>query len=112
MENFNQNKSLDLPGSTSSLVLGILSISMCYCWGTVGLILAIIGLSTGVKAINTYHVNPGVYSEGSLKNANSGKVCSIIGLILSVLSLLWTIFTWSSTISMFKNLPGLSGWNF
>jgi hypothetical protein len=109
MENFNQNKTLELPGATSSLVLGILSISMCYCWGTAGLVLAIIGLSSGVKAISIYNANPDVYTEGSFKNANSGKICSIIGLILSVVSLLWTILTWSTTISILKNLPG---WNF
>lgn len=104
MDNLDQNKTLDLPNGTTSLVLGILSISMCYCWGTVGLVLAIIGLSLGVKAVSLYNANPGVYSEGSYKNANSGKICSIIGLILSAVSLLSTIFTWSSTINLLKNL--------
>ncbi|MCL1821463.1 MAG: hypothetical protein FWG22_01430 [Prolixibacteraceae bacterium] len=112
MENLDQNNKLELPGATSSLVLGILSISMCYCWGTIGLVLSIIGLSSGVKAISAYTANPGVYTEGSFKNANSGKVCSIIGLILSVLSLLTTIFTWSSTIAWIKTLQGLGGFNF
>jgi len=107
MENLDQNNKFELPGATSSLVLGVLSISMCYCWGPVGLVLAIIGLSSGVKAINTYTANPGVYTEGSLKNANSGKVCSIVGLILSILSLLLTILTWSSTIDALKNLQEL-----
>jgi hypothetical protein len=108
MENFDQNNKLELPGATGSLVLGVLSISMCYCWGLVGLVLAIIGLSSGTKAINLFTANPGVYTEGSLKNANSGKACSIVGLILSVLSLLMTIFTWSSTMAVLKNLPDLS----
>jgi len=112
MENLGQNNKLELPGATSSLVLGILSISMCYCWGTVGLVLSIIGLSSGIKAISIYSANPGFYTEGSFKNANSGKVCSIIGLILSVLSLLWTIFTWSSTWAWVKTLQGLGGFSF
>lgn len=112
MENFNQNKSMELPGATSSLVLGILSISMCYCWGTVGLVLAIVGLSMGVKAISIYNANPEIYTEGSLKNANSGKVCSIIGLVLSVLLLLRTIFKWSAIVAILKNLPDFSNLNF
>ena len=111
MDNLDQNKTLELPNATSSLVLGVLSISMCYCWGPVGLVLAIIGLSMSTKAVSMYNINPGVYSEGSFKNANSGKVCSIIGLILSAVSLLSTIFTWSSTIHLLKNLQNFN-WNY
>jgi hypothetical protein len=104
MDNLDQNKTLELPNATSSLVLGVLSISMCYCWGPVGLVLAIIGLSMGTKAVSMYNISPGIYSEGSFKNANSGKICSIIGLILSAVSLLSTLFTWSSTMNLLKNL--------
>ena len=104
MDNLDQNKTLELPNATSSLVLGVLSISMCYCWGTVGLVLAIIGLSMSVKAVNLYNTNPGVYSEGSYKNANSGKICSIIGLVLSAVMLLGTIFTRTASIIALKNL--------
>jgi len=111
MENFDQNNKLELPGARSSLVLGILSISMCYCWGIVGLVLSIIGLSSGVKAINAYSANPGVYTEGSLKNANSGKVCSIIGLVLSLMSMFWTIFKWSSIAHLIQTLQGFNGFN-
>ncbi len=107
MDNLNQTQSMELPNATASLVLGVLSISMCYCWGPVGLVLAIIGLSMGNKATSVYSLNPGTYSEISYKNANSGKVCCIIGIILSALSLLLTIFTWSSTIGMLKNLQDL-----
>ena len=112
MDPLNQTKSLELPNATTSLVLGVLSISMCYCWGTVGLVLAIIGLSMGVKAGSVYNANPDLYSEGSYQNANSGKICSIIGLVLSAVSLLWTIFTWSSTINVLKNLQGFPNMGF
>jgi len=112
MEAQDQNNKLEIPGAKTSLVLGILSISMCYCWGLVGLVLSIIGLSSGVKAISAYAAQPDAYTEGSLKDANSGKTCSIIGLILSVLSLLITIFTWSSSMSLLKSLQGFPGFNF
>ena len=104
MDQVNQTKSLSVPNASTSLVLGVLSISMCYCWGTIGLILAIIGLSMGAKAVGIYNANPDIYSEGSFQNANSGKICSIIGLVLSAISLLWTVFTWSTTINLLKNL--------
>jgi hypothetical protein len=93
---------LNLPNATSSLVLGILSISMCYCWGPIGLILAIIGLSMGNKATGTYKSNPGAYAAVSYNNANAGKICSIIGLILSALALVWTIAQWSFMYNMIK----------
>ncbi len=108
MDNFDQTKPMELPNGTTSLVLGILSISMCYCWFPTGLILAIIGLSMGNKAVSMYNANPGIYSDVSYKNANAGKICSIIGIILGALTLLSTIFTWSTTINMLKNLSNLS----
>ena len=113
MDNINQTYGKsgvpDLPGATTSLVLGILSISMCYCWGTVGLILSIIGLTLGNRAVAIYKANPGVYADVSYKNANSGKICSIIGLVLSALSLFYTIVTWSATMQAFKNAMNLLG---
>lgn len=108
MEQFDQTQDkvtlLELPNATSSLVLGILSISMCYCWGLVGIILSIIGLSMGNKAISLYKANPEAYAPVSYNNANSGKICSIIGLILSALVLISTIATWSSTYHIIQEM--------
>jgi hypothetical protein len=72
-----------VPNSTAVLVLGILSIIFCWCWGLIGLILGIIGLILGGKAKKIYKENPGRFSIGSYKNLNAGYICSLIGTILS-----------------------------
>lgn len=92
----------DLPNATAALVLGILAIAMCYCWGPICLIISIIGLIKGHQAVSLYKANPGIYSEGSYDNANAGKICSVIGLIIngifSLISLLW----WSTWMSILE----------
>lgn len=77
-----------LPNSTAVLVLGILSIITCFCYGIVGLILGIIGLVLSNKDMTLYKANSAMYTVGSYKNLNAGRVCSIIGLSLSALYLL------------------------
>ncbi len=72
---------LSLPNATTSLVLGILSIVIC----GVGFILGIIGIVLANKDIAMYRSNPGVYSESSFSNAKTGRICSIIGIIVSSL---------------------------
>ena len=45
-----------LPYSQSALVLGILSIvTACCCWGILGVILGLIGLSNANKAIKIHY---------------------------------------------------------
>lgn len=80
-----------LPNSTGILVLGILSIVTCFCYGIPGLILAIIALAMGSKAKNLLESQPGRFSESSVKNYKAGKVCAIIGLVLSALFLVFVI---------------------
>ena len=86
-----------LPNATATLVLGILSIVFFCCYGVIGLVLGIIGLVLGNKAVALYKSSPGVYAESSYKNAAAGKVCAIIGLVLSALyvtfiTLLFTVW--------------------
>ena len=79
-----------LPNSTASLVLGIFSIITCWCYGLPGIILGVIGLLQGKKAIEIHNEDPDRY-EG-IGNANAGKITSIIGLILSVLFIIYVIW--------------------
>lgn len=72
-----------LPNSTAVLVLGIISIVGCFCYGLVGLVLGIIALVLAGKANVLYQQNPSNYSEASLKNLKAGKICAIIGTCLS-----------------------------
>jgi hypothetical protein len=70
-----------LPGSTASLVCGILSICLCFIYGIPGLVLGIIGLVMSKKAITIHAANPSMYD--GIANAKAGRVLSIIGTSLS-----------------------------
>jgi len=98
-----------LPNATASLVLGILSIVMFWCcYGVIGLILGIIGLILGNKAVALYKQSPDMYSEASFKNANAGRICSIIGLALCAMIVILIIAFWSTIAAL---LGGFLPWS-
>lgn len=103
MEQENANNFLrePIPNATAALVLGIVSIpTCCCCFGIVGLITSIIGLVLANGAISKYNEEPDRYSEGSLKNAKAGRVCAIVGLVLSVLwALMYVVLFATGTLS-------------
>jgi len=76
----NENK---LPNATAVLILGIVSILGCCCYGVPGLVAGIIALILAKKDGELYKKNPTMYSNyGQL---NAGKIMAIIGISLSVL---------------------------
>ena len=77
-----------VPNSTAVLVLGILSIVFCFCYGFIGMILGIIALILASKGNALYTANPNAYSVASFNNLKAGKICGIIGLVLSSLYLI------------------------
>ena len=86
-----------LPNATIVLILGILSIVTCCCYGVIGLILGIVALVLSKKDRTLYAANIAYYTESSFKNLNAGRVCAIIGLVLNILYLLISI----AVIAMF-----------
>nr|WP_321234249.1 CCC motif membrane protein [uncultured Psychroserpens sp.] len=88
MEN-NQTQE-QLQNSTLILVLGILSIVTCCCYGVIGLILGIVTIVLANKATAIYAENPDLYS--GFQNVKIGKILAIIGLVLSALYLIFTIW--------------------
>ncbi len=80
-----------LPNATAVLVLGIISIVGCFCYGIIGLILGIIALVLSGKAIKLYNQNPALYTEASFKNLKAGKVCAIVGTCISAAYLIFLI---------------------
>lgn len=80
-----------LPNSTAVLVLGIVSIVGCFCYGVPGLICGIISMVLYGKDKNLYALNPAAYTPGSFSNLKTGRICAIIGLSLSALYLLLII---------------------
>ena len=82
-----------LPNSTLILVFGIISIVGC-CYYGIGLILGIIAIVLASKATKLYTEDPDNYS--GISNVKTGKILAIIGVILSLLTILiygWLIMT-------------------
>ncbi len=94
-----------LPNSTAVLVLGIISIVGCFCYGIIGLILGIIALVMSGKAKKLYEENPGLYTEGSFKNMKAGRVCAIVGLCLSACYLIFFIVYIAIIGSVLSGMP-------
>jgi hypothetical protein len=84
---YSSNPQMPLPNGTATLVLGIISIVGCFCYGTVGLICGIIALVLYGKDKRLYAANPSAYTPGSYGNLKSGRICAIIGLSLSAVYL-------------------------
>jgi uncharacterized membrane protein len=84
-----------LPYSQSALIFGILSIlTACCCGGFIGLIFGLIGLSNSKKAIAIHFENPEMYD--GINNANTGRITSIIGLVIGSISTIWLVYLLSS----------------
>jgi hypothetical protein len=81
-----------VPNSTAVLVLGIISIATCWCYGIIGLILSIIALVLSGSGKKAYLENPGKYTPGSYSNLKAGRICAIIGLSVSALYIIFVIF--------------------
>jgi len=74
-----------LPNATTVLVLGILSIVLCFICGIVALVIA-----SGDKRL--YYQNPGMYTTSSYDLIKAGRICSIISLCLWGLIILFYLF--------------------
>ncbi|MBF04781.1 MAG: hypothetical protein CMP76_15980 [Flavobacterium sp.] len=83
-----------LPNATAVLILGILSILTCCCYGVIGLVLGIIGLVISKKDLLMYKENPSLYSNYS--NLNIGRILCIIGIVLSAIYVVYMIFLFST----------------
>lgn len=90
MDQFQQQR--PLPNATIVLVLGILSIVAC-CFYGLGIVLGIVAIVLAAKDKKLFAAEPDLYTASSLKNLNAGRVCGIIGLILSAVYLILIIVT-------------------
>ncbi|HEX5024408.1 MAG TPA: CCC motif membrane protein [Agriterribacter sp.] len=81
-----------LPNASAVLALGIISIIGCCCYGFPGIICAIVALILYSKDAGLYQLNPEWYTASSYSNLRTGRICAIIGLVPSILFLLFWIF--------------------
>ena len=79
-----------LPNATAVLVLGILSVLTCWCYGIIGIVLGIVALFLAKKDIALYKESPEKFNNYS--NLNTGRVLAIIGLVLSILTIVFFIW--------------------
>ena len=79
----------NLPNSSAILTLGILSIlTICCCGSFIPTVFAVIALAMADKPLQLYKLNPNQYTYSSYNNIKTGKICAIIGLVLSILVLI------------------------
>jgi M penetrans paralogue family 26 len=101
----NQFGQQPIPNGNAVLVLGILSIVFCFCYGIIGLILGIVALALSGKAHVIYNANPDGFSKASFNNLKAGKVCAIIGTILSALTVVYVIVVLAVVGSSLSAMP-------
>lgn len=89
---FSTEQQRSLPNASAVLALGIISIIGCCCYGLPGIICAIIALVLYSKDAQLYSQNPDLYTINSYNNLKTGRICAIIGLVPSILWLLFVIF--------------------
>lgn len=104
-DNHNASGAYPVPNATAVLVLGILSIVLCVCYGIVGLILGIIALVLSGKAKALYQENPSAYTLSSFNNLKAGRVCAIIGTCLSAAYFLFVILYLVFVGTMLSTIP-------
>jgi len=97
-----------LPHSQAALILGIISIvTACCCYGLPGLILGFIGMKEAKKAKAIHEENPEMYK--GLNNAETGRITSIIGVVIGGLAVGWLIYVvstgqWGEVMQQYKDL--------
>jgi hypothetical protein len=103
---------IPLPNANTILMLGIFSIVIAFCCGLfaiVGLVLGIVALTLAPKAIEMYQANPSMYTESSLKNINAGKICAIIGIVISgllmLIGLIWMLVAGATIGTLLDKIP-------
>ena len=88
-----------LPGASSTLTWGILSIVLTLlCCGPFGAIFSIIALSKAKTAEKLYEQAPENYTDYS--NVKTGRILAYIGLALALLYLVFTILYFGVIIAM------------
>jgi len=75
------NGNAQLPNATATLVLGILSIVVCFICGIIALVIS-------NRDVALYRANPESYAPGSYNNIRAGRICAIIGIALQFVGII------------------------
>ena len=104
-QQFGNSGQVPIPNSTGVLVLGIISIALCWCYGIVALTCGIIAIVLANKGKALYDANPSAYTLSSFNNLKGGKICAIIGLCLGALYLIFIVVYLVILGTAFSMLP-------
>jgi len=94
----------NLPSARIILILGILSIVFCW-WhliSFVGIALGVVTLILARKETILYETNPGRFTLISYNNVKTGRICAIIGLVISVIVFIFVLMV---IIGLLATLP-------
>jgi hypothetical protein len=93
------NEQRPLPNATATLVLGILSIVVCFICGIVALI-----ISGSDKRM--YEENPQMFTQASYDTLRAGRICAIIGLCLVGVGIFFVVaaIMFGLTFATFNNV--------
>jgi M penetrans paralogue family 26 len=89
--NFDLKQKEPLPNATAVLVLGILSIVLCWCCYLPPIVMGIIAVVMGAQGRRLYRTSPDKYTQASYSNLNAGYICGVIGLVLTALVIIFAI---------------------
>jgi hypothetical protein len=88
-----------LPNATAVLVLGIVSIAICWLLlGIPSVACAIIAIVLGNKGLAQYKANPSNFTATSFNNLKAGRVCAIIGLCLAGIVLILILLAFAGML--------------
>lgn len=82
---------MECPNANAILVLGILSLLLCWNYEFLGFILAILVLVISSKSRRLFKSNSKQYGYSSYKLVVVGRICAIIALVISIFALLFTV---------------------
>jgi len=95
----------ELPGASSALTMGIVGlVTSIICCGPFAAIFCIIGLSKAKAARLLYEKNPELYT--GYENVKTAKILSIIGLVISLIALVFLILYFGVIIAVIANEGG------
>jgi Trk-type K+ transport system membrane component len=81
-----------LPNANTILILSILSVITCCCYGVIGIVLAVVALQKAKKEEQLYLENPAQYLN--IGTVNAARIIAFIGITLSAIYLAFTIYLW------------------
>jgi hypothetical protein len=79
---FNQGFGMqtDVPGAGTAQTCGIIGIILFF--NIIGIVLNIVAITNGNRAMREFQLYPGRYTEASFRKAKAGRTCGIVGLSL------------------------------